>query len=288
MLVEECCQAILWEVLPSADRKRKGLCIDIGVGTFAFYCELFSRRGFQTVAVEPVPVEAVKNICQLRGIRLIEYCISDYSGMQKLYLGTYDGQRDMNLSSLLPEWWGASQNARDVKSITLSELLSMLTPTELTCLKLDVEGMEHRIIPQLSFLPPRLLPKIFMFEYGGGNERAAGQGGWVEPLFTANLRSLSLLKALGYRMTVVVDSAPHTTERLLDLATTDLDPDRVFHSHAIYGNIIAFRGFQPAVKELTRICKRYYENTTPSKRFPFLRRMAGGRIRRFLSTLRSR
>ena len=34
MHVEECCRALLHYVLPEIDQSRKGLCIDMGVGTF--------------------------------------------------------------------------------------------------------------------------------------------------------------------------------------------------------------------------------------------------------------
>ena len=49
MKVEDCCQALLAQILPTVDPQRQGICIDVGVGTFAFYCELFAQLGFETL-----------------------------------------------------------------------------------------------------------------------------------------------------------------------------------------------------------------------------------------------
>ena len=38
MRVEACCQSLLAEILPEIDPKKEGYCIDVGAGTFAFYC----------------------------------------------------------------------------------------------------------------------------------------------------------------------------------------------------------------------------------------------------------
>ena len=86
MRVEACCQRILSYVLPLVDEKREGICIDVGVGTFAFYCEMFSMLGFKPIAVEPLPVEGVRVLCQYDGITLIEACLSDVTGTQTIHL----------------------------------------------------------------------------------------------------------------------------------------------------------------------------------------------------------
>jgi uncharacterized UPF0146 family protein len=49
--VEACCQALLEQILPAIDREKTGICLDVGVGTFAFYCKRFARLGFETVAI---------------------------------------------------------------------------------------------------------------------------------------------------------------------------------------------------------------------------------------------
>ena len=43
MRVEPCCQSVLANILPVVDSKKEGICIDVGVGTFAFYCEMFGK-----------------------------------------------------------------------------------------------------------------------------------------------------------------------------------------------------------------------------------------------------
>ncbi len=63
MRVESCCQKLLEQLLPDLDPQRQGICIDVGVGTFAFYCELFARLGFSTVAIEPSPTDKLRIIC---------------------------------------------------------------------------------------------------------------------------------------------------------------------------------------------------------------------------------
>ncbi|MGB3905739.1 MAG: methyltransferase, partial [Anaerolineae bacterium] len=78
------------------------------------------------MAVEPLPVDALREICDQNGIALIEGCLSDIDGFQSLYIGTFAGAENLNLSSLVPDWWGASTEHRRVGSLTLSTLLSSI------------------------------------------------------------------------------------------------------------------------------------------------------------------
>ena len=57
MRVEACCQAVLTDLLPKIDPQRLGKCLDVGVGTFAFYCQKFAELGFEAIAVEPLPIK---------------------------------------------------------------------------------------------------------------------------------------------------------------------------------------------------------------------------------------
>ena len=68
MHVEECSQALLKQILPEVDSNRSGLAIDIGVGTFAFYCQLFDQLRFPTIAVEPLPNKQLRQLCRYRQI----------------------------------------------------------------------------------------------------------------------------------------------------------------------------------------------------------------------------
>lgn len=177
MNVEPCCLNLLFVLLPLIDQEKKGVCIEIGVGTFAFYCEIFARQGFKTIAVEPLPVDNLKQLCNDLKINLIESCVSDINGQQTLYIGNFQGSENLNLCSLHSDWWGASSKKIEVPSITLSKLITDNTITKITCLKIDVEGAELSIIQQLKELPESLLPSVIMFEYGGGDSKQSNDKG---------------------------------------------------------------------------------------------------------------
>lgn len=261
MHVEECCQALLSYLLPIVDPERQGICIDVGVGTFAFYCELFARLGFQTVAVEPMPVDALKQVCPHHNITLIEGCISDINGIQTLHIGTYQGIENLNLCSLEPDWWGASTETRQVQSITLSKLMSSVNAKKVSCLKLDIEGAESSVIRQFTALPESLLPSVVMFEYGGGNNKQQGGEGWAPKFLTATMECLSVLKQCGYSFSIVIDAAKDTSESIFDLKILTLDPNEIFAARAIYGNIISFRNKVYSKSAIANICNVYREDT---------------------------
>jgi FkbM family methyltransferase len=259
MKVEDCCQALLAQILPTVDPQRQGICIDVGVGTFAFYCELFAQLGFETVAVEPLPLPAIRAMCQSHGIQWIESCLSDVDGTQTLHLGTYQGAVDVNLSSLVAHWWGASTVTQTVRSLRLPTLLSQVNPQKITCLKLDVEGVELTILRQLLELPESLLPFVVMFEYGGGDSRDSGQKGWSEEFLSKTYACLKVLQQCGYGFSIGIDSAPHTTEVLFDIRYPNIQLDNILHPQAIYGNIISLRHSNFSKFKIQEICREFYE-----------------------------
>jgi FkbM family methyltransferase len=260
MHVEECCLALLSQILPGVDRKRSGLAIDIGVGTFAFYCELFDKLRFRTIAVEPLPTERLRRVCQFRNIRLIETCISDVDGFVNIYIGSFQGEENLNLSSMRPDWWGSTATAKQVRSMSLSNLLASIDVNQITCIKIDVEGMEFSIIQQLPTLQESLFPKVLMFEYGGGGTRESGQGGWSKEILGGIMKSLEIVRNLGYGQTILVDSASDTKEQVLDLKSIALEPTTVFLPQSIYGNIITLRGVQYPESKIASICQMYRDN----------------------------
>ncbi|HBB33571.1 MAG TPA: methyltransferase [Cyanobacteria bacterium UBA8803] len=258
MRVEPCCQSLLARILPAVDEKKEGTCIDVGVGTFAFYCELFARLGFKTVAVEPLPVKKLRQICQRDNITLIEGCLSDINGNQNLHLGTFAGFGNRNFSSLSPDWFGSLQEVRQVQSMRLLNLLSMVQARTVTCLKLDIEGWESAVIRQFPELPSTLMPKIVMFEYGGGVSRQKGKGGWSAQFMKGTIECLAVLKACGYGFSIGIDLAAGTKERIFDLQSSTLEPDAIFYPNAIYGNIISFHGCHYPEDEIAKIATLYY------------------------------
>ena len=89
MYVEECCSALLNYILPKVDTAKSGLTIEIGVGTFHFYCLLFKKLGFEVIAVEPIPNKNLKTICRQQNIKLIESCVTKIDGTVNIYMGTW-------------------------------------------------------------------------------------------------------------------------------------------------------------------------------------------------------
>lgn len=275
MHVEECCQALLHYVLPEIDHSRKGLCIDVGVGTFELYCELFARTGFDTVAVEPLPTPEVTRLCNFLGIVLIKSCVYDTDGTQTMYIGTYRDSEDLNLSSIRSDWWGSSSHSVQVRSMALDTLLSTINAHLITCLKLDVEGVESVIIQQLQQIPVSLLPAVVVFEYGGGSTKQDGKAGWSEAGINGTLSCFRILKDLNYRTTILVDSSPERNEHIIDLAEVHLMPDEFFHPRSIYGNAICFLDRIPDQAWIKPICSIYRDNDTkPPKLLPAMNRLA--------------
>ncbi|MEY3866716.1 MAG: hypothetical protein RLZZ338_607 [Cyanobacteriota bacterium] len=260
MRVEACCQRILSYTLPLVDEKREGICIDVGVGTFAFYCEMFAMLGFKTIAVEPLPVEGVRVLCRYDSINLIEACLSDINGIKTLYLGNLAAGCDSNYASLEPDWFGVSTETLEVQSLTLSKLLLNLNVDKVTCLKIDIEGAESTVIKTFRELPQAWLPSVVMFEYGGGaGTKKTGQHGWSPKFLSATMECLNALKECGYGFSVMVDNALDTEAKVFDLQTSNLEPDNIFYQNGGYGNIISFRRLTLPEDEVRKVCSPYYE-----------------------------
>ncbi|WLT37230.1 FkbM family methyltransferase [Synechocystis sp. B12] len=234
MRVEPCCQALLAQLLPEVDPQRQGVCIDVGVGTFAFYCQIFAELNFKSLAIEPLPVKALKKLAERSNLTLLPVCLSDQNGEQTLYVGKFAGIFNSNFSSLSPQWFGASSQARKVKTLTLQNLIGQEKIEQITCLKLDIEGWEWAVIKQLENIESYLLPAVVMFEYGGGVNRGQNQKGWTSEFFENTLNILKSLKTLGYGSGILLDFAPDCQEITFDLnqlQTSELDklfPPKVF------------------------------------------------------------
>lgn len=259
MRVEACCQSLLATILPEVDPQKAGFCIDVGVGTFAFYCEVFAKLGYPTVAVEPLPVKKLRQLCDRYPIELVEVCLSDINGKQKLYLGNFAGLFNHNFNSLSPDWFGSSQKTKDVFSYTLPTLLDKINATQITCLKLDIEGWEFNVIKQFTELPNHLLPKVIMFEYGGGVNKTQGKKGWSKDFLEKTLNCLSVLKNCGYGSSIMIDFAPRSQEKRFDLRSLDLNQDQLFTDQSVYGNIICLRDCEIAEAKIHQVCQSYYD-----------------------------
>jgi FkbM family methyltransferase len=257
MRVEACCQELLRHVLPVLDPQRKGVCFDIGVGTFAFYCELFAKQGFATVAVEPLPTRKLKKICQRHSIRLIEQCLSDRLGTQPLHMGRFAGLANSNFSSLDPDWFGVSGSTREVATTDLDSLITLTGGYPITCFKLDIEGWEPVVIQQFQTLPTIQLPYVVMFEYGGGGNRRQNRKGWSPKYLDGTMRCLQTLQNLGYGQSIMIDYAAGSAARMFDLQAVDLGKDTLFPTDSVYGNILSFHQFKLDKARMEEICAPY-------------------------------
>lgn len=257
MEVESCCQALLKRILPEVDPQKSGYCVDVGVGTFAFYCELFAKLGFKTIAVEPSPIKKLQKLCDRQSIQLVEACLSDKNGTQTLYMGNFASFANQNFNSLEAEWFGSSPNTKEVKTLELKTFLETTNIKQLTCLKLDIEGWEPVVMKQFPELSLSQLPKITMFEYGGGSPRNQNGKGWSKSFLEGTLTCLKTLKQCGYGFSIIIDYVYDAQPKIIDLQNHSLDPDDLFLPNAVYGNIISFREGDFSEAEITKICKPY-------------------------------
>lgn len=262
MHVEECCFALLNHILPEVDSDRSGLTIDIGVGTFAFYCLLFKQLGFTSIAVEPVPNDELKQICDREGIKLWESCITETDGMVSIYMGTWKGSENTNLCSTRSDWWGIENKSKQVMSMTLPTLLKQEIVNKITCIKIDIEGTEIDVINQLLDIPDILLPLVLMFEYGGGDLKSSKKGGWTPDIYSSTLKCLEILRTLDYKEIILIDSAPDFSTKVYDLSSLH-SFDEIFPEYANYGNIIASRDRILSQLDLNRITSKFI-STNPS------------------------
>jgi hypothetical protein len=99
MAFETRTEELLVELLPRVDPDRTGACIEIGVGTYHWYCELFARAGYRSIAVEPIPADRFLDRLADTSIAFYEGVVSDHDGTATVYLGKGG---DTNLSSLRP------------------------------------------------------------------------------------------------------------------------------------------------------------------------------------------
>jgi hypothetical protein len=86
----------LVSLLPAVDPARAGVCIEIGVGTYHWYCDLFAAAGYRSIAVEPIPAAPFLERLGRGDIVFYEGVVGDRDGSATVYLSR-DG--DTNLSS---------------------------------------------------------------------------------------------------------------------------------------------------------------------------------------------
>jgi FkbM family methyltransferase len=223
-------EALLTQTLPRVDPSRAGTCIEIGVGTYHWYCDLFAKAGYRSVAVEPVPAEPFIQRLRQGGILFYEAVVGEHDGTVTVYLGK-DG--DTNLSSIRADWWAATEHTRTVTSMTLATVVARSGIDRITCLKVDAEGSEARILRQLVSFSPHLLPRLIVFEFGAA---VWTEGKWLDHFDADTMECLRILRACGYDSVRTIDV--FSEERFGHLQL-DLNPDTYFGRDSQAGNGIA-------------------------------------------------
>ena len=227
-LTEELLRSLLIEI----DPERVGTCIEIGVGTYHWYSDLFARAGFRSVAIEPIPAQPFLERLREGGITFYEGVVADRDGAACLYLGKGG---DTNLSSIRKDWWAATAETKTVPAMTLASVMAWANIERLTCLKVDAEGSEADILKQLRDFPPERLPDVVVFEFGAA---VWSETKWLDHFDAQTMECLRILRDTGYGQLMTLDVFSEV--RLGDLRV-DLDPRLYFGENSQAGNAIASR-----------------------------------------------
>jgi FkbM family methyltransferase len=235
MFPEVLSQAIIKPLANMFDPQRKGMAIEIGVGSSNFYCLQYEEHGFKCIAIDPLPYLPFLKISSEKNIIFEECCIYDSEGEITFFVAD-----SPDLSSINADWWGVNDRAeKKVNAILLSTLLKRHRVETITFLKIDTEGSEYEIIKQLTDLASQQLPYILEFEYGGGGTKQSGDGGWSTPFFNKIIAVIKLLQGLNYKEGLILDSNDHEPF-FFDLEKID-DPTNLFKPNYEYGNMLVFK-----------------------------------------------
>lgn len=235
MFPEILSQSIIKGLVDDFDPERKGVAIEIGVGTDNFYSVKFREAGLKCIAVDPIAWPPFLEIAREHDILFEEACIYDQEQEITLFSSKYS-----DLSSLNQDWWGVDANNRKkVKAILLKTLLTKYDVDQITFLKADTEGSEYEIIKQLKELDKSQLPYVVEFEYGGGALKHTGAGGWDKKFYDKVLTIIQILQDLNYQQGLIIDSND-TAAEIFDLNTVN-DPDTLFKQTYEYGNFLVFK-----------------------------------------------
>jgi len=247
MFPELLSQSIIKLLISTFDPEKKGVAIEIGVGTDNFYSFKYKEEGLECIAVDPVAYPPFLKIAKEKNIHFEEACIYDHEGEITLF-----GSHMSDLSSINRDWWGVdAENQKKVKSILLTTLLKKYNVGQITFLKADTEGSEYEIIKQLTELDEINLPLIVEFEYGGGGLKKSGAGGWERQFFDKVIAIIQTLQKLNYQSGLLIDSND-TASVFFDLKTIT-DPNDLFKPNYEYGNILIFKKVPDNIVEIENV-----------------------------------
>ncbi len=241
MNVEQTILKNLTKLLHIYDKKRHGYAIDVGVGTYNFYCELFAKNNYKTIAIEPLPSERLLRIIRKNEIELVQACLTDETGETTIYTGIFENANCPDVSSINRDWWGVTNKsqAKIVKTITLSDIIQLFNIERITIIKMDTEGSEYNIIKQFGELPAKYFPEIIEFEYGGGSSKKLGIGGWEPKYFSKTINIIKLLNSLGYKYLLLYEST-NKHIKYFELSKIN-DFESIFQPDYEYGDILMFK-----------------------------------------------
>lgn len=235
MFPEILSQSIIQALVDDFDPEKKGVAIEVGVGTDNFYSVKFRQAGLKCIAVDPIAWPPFLEIAREHDILFEEACIYDQEKEITLF-----SSKHSDLSSLNQDWWGVdANNQKKVKAILLKTLLAKYDVDQITFLKADTEGSEYEIIKQLKELAGSQLPYVVEFEYGGGALKQTGAGGWDNRFYDKVLAIIQILQDLNYQQGLIIDSND-TSAEIFDLKAVN-DPDTLFKQTYEYGNFLVFK-----------------------------------------------
>jgi FkbM family methyltransferase len=240
-------QSVIKLLVNTFDPDKKGVAIEIGIGTDNFYSIKYKEEGLECIAVDPVAYPLFLKIAKEKNIHFEEACIYDEEGEITLFSSEFS-----DLSSVNQDWWGVDEkNQKKVKAILLTTLLKKYNVHQITFLKADTEGSEFEIIKQLVGLEQSKLPWVIEFEYGGGALMQSGNGGWSSKFFDKVVAIIQILQNLGYEQGLIIDSND-IVPAFFDLKKVR-DPRELFKPNYEYGNFLAFKNAIPNVLEFENI-----------------------------------
>ena len=247
MFPEILSQSVIKLLVSTFDPDKKGVAIEIGIGTDNFYSIKYKEEGLECIAVDPIAYPPFVKIAKEKDIHFEEACIYDQEGEITLFSSEFS-----DLSSVNQDWWGVdANNQKKVKAILLTTLLKKHNVHQITFLKADTEGSEFEIIKQLAGLEQSKLPCVVEFEYGGGAIMQSGNGGWNSKFFDKVIAIIQTLQSLGYEQGLIIDSND-IEPAFFDLKAIK-DPRELFKPNYEYGNFLVFKHAVPSIIEFENL-----------------------------------
>jgi FkbM family methyltransferase len=251
---------MIQDLLKHLDTNRQGAFIEVGLGNVNYGFLWATKLGFKCYGVEPLPSVFLQNMAKMQHVDLTEAAISKVTGEMPIYIGNMHDRVLSDISSLHPDWWGAGDKTKMIRSLNLVDFLKHKSIGAISCLKIDTEGSELLVISELFTLQLSQLPQIIVFEYGGGGIKSRQEGAWKRKFFNNTLECLDIVKRLGYSVAIVIEQNADLVKRF-DLSLLSNFED-MFLDEARVGNILCSR---------TNITARTISQLTRRMRIPLAR-----------------